>query len=178
MSFLCCVQYVFTRWNSKQTYYKLPRRYRKYYIENNPRCTNCKYASKPLVPTLRFPAGSLRALLTGTWACSKMDLFIDGGHRNNDSNKRQHPNNALILCGTNDQRGISYSDSTTFWNGHVTCFIKKGLFHPHYFHPHYVFLASKQYGLTRRWSTPEKRLCLTYKSPSGWCRNVLPSRWM
>lgn len=26
-------------------------------------------------------------------------------------------------------------------------------------HPHYVFLASKQYGLTRRWSTPEKRLC-------------------
>lgn len=94
-------------------------------IENNPRCTNCKYASKPLVPTLRFPAGSLRALLTGTWACSKMDLFIDGGHRNNDSKKRQHTNNALILCGTNDQRGISYSDSTTFWNGHVTCFIKR-----------------------------------------------------
>ncbi len=40
-------------------------------IENNPRCTNCKYASKALVPALRLPAGSLRALLTGTWAYCK-----------------------------------------------------------------------------------------------------------
>lgn len=31
--FACCVQYVFTRWNSKQTYYKLPWRYRKWHRE-------------------------------------------------------------------------------------------------------------------------------------------------
>lgn len=169
--FACCVQYVFTRWNSKQTYYK-------HWHREQPEVHQLQVCIKATGTNIKI-------------SCRKPSSSVDGDlsmQQNGFVHRwwpwkqwfKQTPTYKLCfdpLWNKRSKRNI------IFRFNHIlkrTCYMfhKKGLFHPHYFHPHYMFLASKQYGLTRRWSTPEKRLCLTYKSPSGWCRNVLPSRWM